>query len=129
MPCARPSNQGQKVAAGEKTDEKTYLVFDEGGKGEVVEEVGEVSPYIGVSVLAETFVVEPVHLRDLPRFVVPAKDGHSVAVPQLKRNEESDSLDGVVASVDVVTHEEVVSVGGVAADAEEFGKIVLWAAQ
>ena len=91
--------------------EFTHLVLDEGSEGKVVEEVGEVSPYIGVSVLAETFVVEPVHLRDLPRFVVPAKDGHSVAVPQLKRNEESDSLDGVVASVDVVTHEEVVGIG------------------
>lgn len=89
----------------------THLILDESGEGEVVEEVGKVSPYVGVSVLAETFVVEPIHLRDLPRFVVSAEDGHSVAVPQLEGHEKSDGFDRVVASVNVVAHEEVVGVG------------------
>ena len=111
MPSHIAASITRRSATARIKQEFTHLVLDEGSEGKVVEEVGEVSPYIGVSVLAETFVVEPVHLRDLPRFVVPAKDGHSVAVPQLKRNEESDSLDGVVASVDVVTHEEVVGIG------------------
>ena len=97
----------------------TYLIFDEGGEGEVVEEVGEVSPYVCIAVLAEAFVVETIHLRDLAGLVVAAEDGDAVAVAQLERDEEGDGLDGVVAAVDVVAHEEVVGVGRVAADAEE----------
>ena len=98
----------------------TYLIFDEGGEGEVVEEVGEVSPYVCVAVLAEAFVVETIHLRDLPRFVVSAEDCHSVAISEFESNKEGDGLDRVVPSVDVITHEEVISVGRVAADAEQF---------
>ena len=103
---------------GTGTKGETYLVFDEGGEGEVVEEVGEVSPYVRVAVLAQAFIVETVHLRDLPRFVVSAEDRYAVAVPQFHGDEEGNGLDRVVPSVDVVAHEEVVGVGRVAADAE-----------
>ena len=96
------------------------MVFNESGEGKVVEKVGEVSPHVGVPVLAQALVIEPVYLRDLPRFVVSAEDGHSIAVPELQSDKEGDSLDGVVPSVDVIAHEEVVGVGGVAADPEEF---------
>ena len=98
----------------------TYLIFDEGGEGEVVEEVGEVSPYVCVAVLAEAFVVETIHLRDLPRFVVSAEDGYSIAVSELECDEEGYGLDRVVPPVDIVAHEEVVGVGRIAADPEEF---------
>lgn len=101
------------------------MVFDKGGEGEVVEKVGEISPHVRIAVLAEAFVVEAVHLRDLPRFVVTAEDCYSIAVPQLESDEEGDSFDGVIASVNVISHEEVVCVGRVAADAEEFRKIML----
>ena len=83
----------------------TYLIFDESGEGEVVEEVGEVSPYVRVAILAEALVVEAVHLRDLPRFVVAAENCYPVAVAQLERNQEGDSLDRVISSVDIVPHE------------------------
>ena len=89
---------------GTGTKGETYLVFDEGGEGEVVEEVGEVSPYVRVAVLAQTFIVETVHLRDLSRFVVASQDGHSVAVAELECDKQRDGLYGVVASVDVVTY-------------------------
>lgn len=57
--------------------------------------------------------------------MVAAEDGDAVPVAELHRDEEGDGLDGVVSSVDVVTHEEVVRVRGVATDAEEFGEVVL----
>lgn len=100
--------------------QNTHLVFDEGGEREVVEEVGEVSPYVRISVLSETFIVESVYLCDLPRFVVSAEDGDSIAVSELECNEEGYSLDRVVPSVNIVPHEEVIGVRRVAADPEEF---------
>lgn len=61
-----------------------YLIFDEGGQGEEVEEVGEVAPDIGIPVLAKTLVVEAVHLCDLAGFVIAAKDGDAIAVPEFE---------------------------------------------
>lgn len=50
----------------------TDLVVDQGGQREVVEQVGEEFPDVGVAVLAQTLVVEAVDLGDLSRLVVPA---------------------------------------------------------
>jgi hypothetical protein len=57
-----------------------HLVIDEGGEGKKIEEVGEESPDISVSILAETFVVETVYLGYLPRFMISTKDGYSVTI-------------------------------------------------
>lgn len=56
----------QRVDAGGKTTVKTEnLVVDEGGQREVVEEVGEVLPDVGVAVLPEALIVEAVNLGNL----------------------------------------------------------------
>lgn len=59
---------------------EAYLIVNEGGEGKKIEEVSEESPDVRVSVFAETFVVETVHLRYLPRLMVSAKDGYSVTI-------------------------------------------------
>jgi hypothetical protein len=57
--------------------------------------------------------------------VVAAEDGDAVAITEFERDEEGDGLDRVVATVDIVAHEEVVGVGGITAYAEELGQVVL----
>ena len=78
------------------------LVVDQGGQGQVVEEVGEVFPHVGVAVFSQALVVEPVHLRDLTGLVVPSEDGDALGVTDLKANKESDGFHRVVAPVDIV---------------------------
>ena len=106
-------------------NETTYLIVDEGGEGEVVKEVGEEFPNVGVAVLAQTFVVETVDLGDLTRFVISTEDRHAVAVADLHRDEEGDGLDGVVAPIDVVSHKQIIRVGGVSAYSKQFRQVVL----
>ena len=48
------------------------LVVDERGQGQVVEEIGEEFPHVGVAVFAQAFIVKAVDLSDLARFVVAA---------------------------------------------------------
>jgi hypothetical protein len=71
---------------GRQGREKTYLVVNEGGEGEEVEQVREEPPHVGISVFTETLVIEPIHLCNLPRLVVPAKNCYSVAIAQLEGN-------------------------------------------
>lgn len=79
------------------------LVVNQGGEGEVVEEIGEVFPDVGVAVFAQTLIVEAVNLGDLARFVVAAEDGDAGWVSDFEGDEESNGFNGVIASVDIVT--------------------------
>lgn len=96
------------------------MIINEGGEGEEIKEVGEESPDVGVSVFAEAFIVEAIDLGDLPGLVIPAKDCYAVSVAQFESNKQRHCLDRVVASIDVVAHEEVVRVWRVSSNAEEF---------
>lgn len=79
------------------------LVFDQSSEGEIVEEVGEVFPHVGVAVFAEALVIEAVDLRDLSGLVVSTEDGDTLGVTDLQADQEGHSLNGVVATVDIVT--------------------------
>lgn len=60
--------------------ERAHLIINEGRQGEVVEEVGEVLPHVGIAVLSQAFIVEAVHLRDLSALMVSTKDRDTIAV-------------------------------------------------
>jgi hypothetical protein len=89
-------------ARGEAAVQAEDLVVDERRKGQVVEEVGEVFPHVGIAVLAEALIVEAIHLCDLTRLVVATQDGDALGIADLESDEQSHGLDGIVASVDVV---------------------------
>lgn len=78
------------------------LVLDEGGEGEVVKEVGEGLPDVGVAVLPQALVVEAVYLCDLARLVVAAENGDARRIANLECYKEGNGLDGVVSSIDVI---------------------------
>ena len=79
------------------------LVFDESSEGKVVEKVGEVFPHVGVAIFAQALVIEAIHLGDLAGFVVSTKNRNTLGVTDLEADQEGHSLDGVVASIDVIT--------------------------
>ena len=63
-------------------------------------------------------------MGDLAGLVVASEDGNAVLEADLEGDEERDGLDGVVAAIDVVAHEEVVRVGGLASDLEQLAQVV-----
>ena len=79
------------------------LVVDEGSEGEIVEEVGEVFPDICIAVFPQTFVVKAIDLGNLSTLVVPSKDSDSGRVSDLQGDKEGHRLDGVVATIYVVS--------------------------
>ena len=56
--------------------------------------------------------------------MITSKNGDTVLEAHLKGDQERDSLDRVVASVDVVTHEQVVGVRGLSSNLEKLAQIV-----
>jgi len=90
---------------------------------QVVEEGGEVLPHIGVAVLPQALIVEAVDLGDLLALVISTKNSDAVRIADFQANEEGDCLDRVLASVDIVAHEEVVVIWQLSSDVEELFKI------
>ncbi len=72
----------------ESTVQAEYLRVHEGSQREIVEKVGEVLPDVGVAVLAQALVVEPVNLGDLTRLVVATEDGDPVLVAHLEKQRQ-----------------------------------------
>lgn len=103
--------QGSDVVEGingraQPTVQTEDLVFNESSEGEVIEEVGEVLPHVGVAILAEALVVEAVNLGDLAGFVVATENGDTLRIADLQANQKGYSLDGVIATVDIITCDE-----------------------
>jgi len=90
-------------AGGETSVEAEDLVVDKGSKGEVVEEIGEILPYVGVAIFSETFIIEPIDLRNLTGFVVATEDGDALRISNFEGYKESDSLNGIVTSINIIT--------------------------
>lgn len=79
-----------------------YAAIDDGAEGEVVEHVAAVTPYVDGSVLAQTLVVEPIHLCDLSALVVAPDQRDAVWVPHLVCQQQQERLHAVVPAVDKV---------------------------
>ena len=56
--------------------------------------------------------------------MVTSEDSDSLLKADLEGDEQSDGLDGVVSTIDVVTHEEVVSLGRMATNLEELAQVM-----
>ena len=104
--------------------EAENLVFDDSSQGQVIEQLSELLPDVGVTVLPQALVVETVDLGDLSRLVIASQDRDTVLEAHLERDEKSDRLDTVVTAIDIVTHEEVVRIRGLPANLEKLTQIV-----
>ena len=108
----------------EATVQAEDAALDDSCEGQVVKERGEVLPHVGITILTEALIVESIDLRDLLAFVVAAQDGDTLWIANLVADEECHCLDGVVAAVYVVAHEEVVVVGQLTSNLEKFLEII-----
>lgn len=100
------------------------MVLNEGGEGEVIEEVREQLPHVRRAVLSHAFVVEAIDLRDLSRFVIASQDVDALGIADFETYEHGHGFNGVVSPIYVVSHEEVVRVRSRPADPVELHEVV-----
>eukprot|EP00755_Sulcionema_specki_P019155 Sspe_Gene.68716::Locus_40513_Transcript_1_1_Confidence_1.000_Length_1239::g.68716::m.68716 len=123
-PVNRPNVVQRVEGGGEATVGAKDAFLDYGCEGHVVKGVCELLPHCRTVVLPHAFIIEPVHLSDLPAFVIPTQQRDSAGVPHLVQEEEGDGLDGVVPSVNEVAEEEVVCVGRLAANVKQLKQVM-----
>lgn len=87
--------------------------IDDRPQTHIIEHFTTIPPNARTSILFHAFVVEPVHLCDLSRFVVPSNQGHSIGVADFEREEEEECFDGVEPSINVVACERTTLKGSV----------------
>ena len=100
------------------------LLVNDGGNGQAVEAVGESLPQLDV-VSALALVVESIDTVDGGTLVVATENEEVLGVLDLVCQEQADSLQRLLATVDVVAKEEVVGLRGETAVFEETQEIVV----
>lgn len=100
------------------------LVVDHCREREEVEDLRTVAPDVDAPVLAEAFIVEAVDLRHAARLVVAADERDPLRVADLECEQKQERLDRVEAAIDKVSHEDVISLRALTADAEQLHKVV-----
>lgn len=102
------------------------LLVNDGGNGQAVEAVGKCLPQLDV-VASLALIVETVDTVDGGTLVVAAQDEEVLGVLDLVGQEKADGLEGLLATVDVVTEEEVVGLRWEATVLEETEEVVVLA--
>lgn len=92
--AVKSANVVERVDTGRETAvQAEYLVVDKGSEREVVEQVCEELPDIGVAVFAQALIVEAIYLGNLAGLVVPAQDSDALRVSDFERDKKRHSLD------------------------------------
>ena len=69
------------------------LVIDQRSQGKVVEQISETFPHVCIPIFPKAFIVEPIHLRNLTRFMIATEDCNALRVSDLESNKKGDGLD------------------------------------
>ncbi len=105
---------------GETTVETENLLLNQGSQRKVVEQIGEVLPHVRIAILSQALIIETIDLGNLAGLVVTTGNGNAFAIADLESKEERNSLHRVVTTINVVTHEQIVSFWRLTANTEEF---------
>jgi hypothetical protein len=109
---------------GKSTVQAEYTVRDDRGHWQIVKRVREILPHVGVSVLPKTLIVESIHLRNLPTFVISSKNSNTMTEPNFQGHKQSYGLEGIVATIHVITHKKVVSLWTSSSNTKKLRQIV-----
>lgn len=90
----------------------------------VVEQLSELLPNFSISILPQAFIIEPVNLRDLSALMITSKDGQSLWISDFQSDKQSDSLNRIIASINVISHEQVIGIRGLSSNLEKFTQVV-----
>lgn len=111
-------------AGGKAAVDAEDSVVDDGGEGDVIEDVGAVLPHVDASVFPQALVVKAVHLRDLPALVIAPYEEDPIGVSDFECQEQEERLHAVKPSVDKISQEQVVCPRTIPSHIEQFLQVI-----
>lgn len=90
----------------------------------VVEQLSKLLPNFSISILSQAFIIKPVNLSDLSALMISSEDSQSLWISDFQSNKQSDSLNWVIASINVISHEQVISIRGLSSNLEKFAQVM-----
>jgi hypothetical protein len=100
------------------------LAFNNSCNTEVVKDVRAILPRVSIAVFSDSFIVKTIGGRDLSRFVVASEKSNSIWVLKLEAHKVLKCLERMIAAVDVISHEDVGSVGNLPALVEKLEEVI-----
>ena len=100
------------------------FAFDNSTNAEIVENFGAVLPRVGITILSNSLIVEPVHSSNLSGFMITSEESNMCRVLEFQTKQELESFYAVVSSINEVTHEDISGVRDFTALVEEFQEIM-----
>lgn len=79
--------------------EAEELILHDCSERQVIKQLSEALPDIGVAVFAGALIIEAIDLSDLSGLMIASEDGDSIFVPDLECDEQGDSFYGVVSCI------------------------------
>ena len=97
-----------------------YRLANEGNGAEIIKDLSEVLPWVSIAVFFYYFIIKAVDIAYLAWLVISPKDSDECGVLCFETHDVGDCLHWVVASVDIVAHEDVfVSLRGLTPNPEQ----------
>ena len=100
------------------------LALNDSGNAEIIEHFSAVSPWVWVTVLTHGLFVETIDCGDSTSLVVSSQESDAVGILKLEAEEELEGLNGVVATIDEVSHEYIAGVWDLTSLLEKLKKIM-----
>ena len=100
------------------------LTLNDSSNAEIIEHFSAVSPWVWITILTHGLFVETIDGGDSTSLMVSSQKSDTVGIPKLKAEEELKGLDGVVTTVDEVSHENIAGVWNLTSLFKKLKKIV-----
>lgn len=97
-----------------------HLIVNDGSDWKEVKDVGELLPYFRRSIFGLALSIKTIYLSDLSGLMISAKKTNSTWKSDFEKQKKGDSLNTVLATINIVTKEQVVDIRNVSTDLEKF---------
>ena len=87
-------------------DAENFALYN-GSNSKVIENLGAVFPWVGISVLSDCFIIETIDSGDLSSLVISSKKSDVGWIFEFQTKEKLESLNRVETSVDEISHENI----------------------
>jgi len=105
---------------GESSMDTEDLSFNNSTNTKVIKHFGAIFPWVGITILSNSFIIESVYCSNLSSFVVSSKESNVSWILEFQAEKELESLNWVVSSINKISHKDIAGVRDLTSLVEKF---------